>query len=61
MRTGNMHLQEEHRSANQPWTLPTTLLPGTYQIQVRGGTAMQERFLEILNWDDLSLAHVPGG
>ncbi len=60
VRTGDRHLQEEHRSTNQPWTLPTTLLPGTYQIQVRGGSTTQERFLEVVNWDDLLLAHVAG-
>lgn len=56
VRTGSTYLQEDHRSANQPWDLPATLLPGTYQIQVRSGTAYEECFLRILNWNDLSLA-----
>ncbi|MFS8824288.1 hypothetical protein [Synechococcus sp. R6-6] len=56
VRTGSIYLPEDHRSTNQPWDLPADLPPGTYQIQVRGGTAHQERFLKILSWGDLSLA-----
>ncbi|MFS8866415.1 hypothetical protein [Synechococcus sp. H55.11] len=58
--TGNIYLQGDHRSTNQPWDLPADLPPGTYRIQVRSGTAHQERSLKILNWDDLSLACVVG-
>lgn len=56
VRTGSIYLPEDHRSTNQPWDLPADLPPGTYQIQVQGGTAHQERFLKILSWGDLSLA-----
>ncbi|MGQ9865610.1 MAG: hypothetical protein ACUVSQ_04895 [Pseudanabaenaceae cyanobacterium] len=59
--TGTMYFSEKHYSTNRAWSLPEELPVGRYKIHVRSGSATQDRFLEIVNWDALLLCHLAGG